>query len=193
MSSIGLQFVAQFYPLLAILRLSLFILQLLMSVPLCHSSGGSLKETNEKHQFQFQINVFFPLLNSRRKKKSTSAYTDIAVIFVCLTPTDFFLKTHAAYCFSCVVCNIFPHTVSHLRQSAICRRVIIWSIATFVGHLLVTANTLQMTCPPKSLLRAVDVSLSYWTTAQSFCYVSVLCYLHRSGATLWPQGKWKTD
>lgn len=143
-----------------------------MSVPLCHSSGGSLKETNEKHRFQTPNKRF--LSSPELGKKSTSAYTDIAVNFMFALRLLTFFLTHAAYWFSCVVCNIFPHTVSHPRRSAKCCRVIIWSIATFVGHLVETANTLQMTYPPDSLLRAVDVSLSYWTTAQSFCYVSVL-------------------
>lgn len=134
-----------------------------MSVPLCHSSFGArwkrlMKSTNFPKQLQMKRFLSSPEIGGK-KDKSTSAYTDIAVIlYVCLTLTDFlcfrlicFWKHMLLYWFSCVVCNIFPTLQYLIRGDLQYAAELSWSIATFVGHLLVTANTLQMTYPSPNL------------------------------------------
>lgn len=116
-----------------------------MSVPLCHSSGGSLKETNEKHQFQLQINVFFSLLNW--KKKHFSLYRHCRNF--CLPYADwlffFFENTCCLLVFLCRVQYFSTYSISseeicnslwiyHMKHSHFCR--------TFISNCEYSSNDL---------------------------------------------------
>lgn len=165
--------------------------KLLMSVPLCHSSFGArwkrlMKSTNFSKNNSKWKRFSFLSWNREKDKKSTSAYTDIAVIlYVCLTLTDFlcfllnfFWKHMLLYWFFLCRVQYFSHfTVSHPRRSAICRRIIMKHshfCRTFISNCKYSSNDLpspnlsQRSCCVPFLSKPLHKPLF----AMCLCYVA---------------------
>lgn len=146
-----------------------------MSVPLCHSSGGPLKETNEKSKLATPNE---PFLSSpeRKQKKHFSLYRHCCNFYV--LPYAHWLFFFLFIFFKNICCLLVslcrvqysPHiTVSHLRRSAICHRIILTHshfCRTFTSNCSHSSNDLP------SWIWSVPLSIEPMHKAFALC----LCY-----------------